>query len=168
MQKKRDMEIKRENFRFNRIVNPYDVIDDSALFSMTQEDIDSDAIVSGEKLEDGDDMIVFQNTVEPHQNERYCYIKINTRIGTDGLTRMITINKIIVDGGLIDRNLFAQIFTILLQQEDNEHPNRIVVTNGYNERFRGRIVEVANNIANRICGLYNTYTNANHQSYTIQ
>ena len=34
---------------------------------------------------------------------------------------------------------------------------RIVVTNGYNERFRGRIVEVANDIANRICGLYNTF-----------
>ena len=34
---------------------------------------------------------------------------------------------------------------------------RIVVTNGYNERFRGRIVEVANDIVNRICGLYNTF-----------
>ena len=45
---------------------------------------------------------------------------------------------------------------------------RIVVTNGYNERFRGRIVEVANDIANRICCLYNTFINDNNTSYVIQ
>ena len=50
----------------------------------------------------------------------------------------------------------------------NLRPNRIVVTNGYNERFRGRIVEVANDIANRICCLYNTFINDNNTSYVIQ
>ena len=62
------MEIIRENFRFNRVVNLSDVINNSSLFSMYQEDIDADNIVNGERLEDGDDMIVYQNTVEPHQN----------------------------------------------------------------------------------------------------
>ena len=161
------MEIIRENFRFNRVVNLSDVINNSSLFSMYQEDIDADNIVNGEWLEDGDDMIVYQNTVEPHQNERYCYIKTNTRVGTDGLTRMITINKIIVDGGIIDHNMLAQIFTILLQQEDNVHPNRIMVTNN-NVRFHGRIVEVANDMANRICELYNAFTNDINRSYIIQ
>ena len=81
----------------------------------------------------------------------------NTIVGGDGNTKLITIDGIIVDENLISYNLFANIFTIFLRQEDNEHPNRIVVTNGYNERFRGRIVEVANDIANRICVLYNTF-----------
>ena len=161
------MEIIREKFRFNRVVNLSEVINNSSLFLMYQEDIDADNIVNGERLEDGDDMIVYQNTVEPHQNERYCYIKINTRVDTDGLTRMITINKIIVDSGLIDHNMLAQIFTILLQQEDNVHPNRIIVTNN-NVRFHGRIVEVANDMANRICGLYNAFTNDINRSYIIQ
>ena len=55
-----------------------------------------------------------------------------------------------------------------LRQEDSEYPNRIMVTNGYNERFHGRVVEVANNIANRICGLYNTFTDDYYTSYVIQ
>ena len=101
--------------------------------------------------------MVLQNDIEPHQNERYCYIKYHTIVGGDGNTKLITIDGIIVDENLISYNLFAHIFAIFLRQEDNEHPNRIVVTNGYNERFRGRIVEVANDIANRICGLYNTF-----------
>lgn len=57
------MEIKRGNFRFNRIVNVNEILNESALFSMNQEDIDNDAIVNGERLEDGDELIVFQNTL---------------------------------------------------------------------------------------------------------
>ena len=53
-------------------------------------------------------------------------------------------------------------------EQTYEYPNRIMVTNGYNERFHGRVVEVANNIANRICGLYNTFTDDYHTSYIIQ
>ena len=49
------MEIKRGNFRFNRIVNVNEILNESALFSMNQDDIDNDAIVNGERLEDGDE-----------------------------------------------------------------------------------------------------------------
>ena len=111
----------------------------------------NDAVVNDERLEDGDELIVFQNTVEPYQNERYCYIKFNTLVGNDGQTKQITINKIVVEKNLIHPNLFTQIFTILLQQEDNEHPNRIVITNRFNECYRDRIVEIARAAANRIC-----------------
>jgi hypothetical protein len=161
------MEIERKNFRFNRIVSPYDVICDSVLFSMTQEDIDSDSIVSGERLEYGDDMLVFQNVVAPYQNERYCYLKINTLIGGDEHTKQITINKIIVDGGLINHILFARIFTILLQQEDYEHPNRIVV-DYINKRFGGIINETSNEIACFIYELYQNFTSDFVTIYTTQ
>ena len=161
------MEIKRGNFRFNRIVNINEILNESALFSMNQDDIDNDAIVNGERLEEGDELIVFQNTVEPYQNERYCYIKFNTLVGNDGRTKQITINKIIVDRNMIHPNLFSQIFTILLQQESSEHPNRIVITNRFNECFRGRIVEVAFAATNRICDLYG-YTSELNPTYIIQ
>ena len=161
------MEIKRGNFRFNRIVNVNEILNESTLFSMNQDDIDNDAIVNGERLEDGDELIVFQNTVEPYQNERYCYIKFNTLVGNDGQTKQITINKIIVDRNMIHPNLFTQIFTILLQQEDNECPNRIVITNRFNECYRGRIVEIARSAANRVCEIY-TYTSDLNPTYIIQ
>ena len=162
------MRIKRANFRFNRLVNVDDIIGHSNLLLMEQEDINVDNNVHDCILEDNANIVVLQNDIEPHQNERYCYIKYHTIVGGDGNTKLITIDDIIVDENLISYNLFAHIFTIFLRQEDNEHPNRIVVTNGYNERFRGRIVEVANDIANRICCLYNTFINDNKTSYVIQ
>lgn len=161
------MEIKRDNFRFNRIINPINVINDSCLFCMEQDDMDKDAIVNCFVLEEGDTMLVFQNTVEPFQGERYCYIKINTRIGGDGHTKLITVDNIIVDNNLINRDLFSRIFTILLQQENNSYPNRIVVTNRLNECFRNRIDEVANEISNHICELY-SYTSDLNPTYIIQ
>ena len=161
------MELKRANLRFNRIVNVDDIINESSLFYMNQDDIDNDAIVNGEILEDGDELIVFQNTTEPHQNERYCYIKFSVMIGGDGQTKQITINKIITDKNLITPNLFAQIFIILLQQEDSEQPNRIVITHRFNECYRGRIVEIAKSAAKRICELY-TYTSELHPIHIIQ
>ena len=88
------MEIKRGNFRFNRIVNVNEILNESALFSMNQDDIDNDAIVNGERLEDGDELIVFQNTVEPYQNERYCYIKFNILVGNDEETKQIFADRI--------------------------------------------------------------------------
>jgi hypothetical protein len=96
------MEIKRDNFRFNRIINPSNVIEESTLFYMEQNDIDDDDIVCGEQIEDGDNIIVLQNITEPYQGERYCYLKTNTIIGGDGHTKLITINKIIVDKNLIN------------------------------------------------------------------
>ncbi len=162
------MKIERANFRFNRIVNVDDIINQSNLLWMNQDDINADNNVHDYILEDNASMMVLQNSVEPHQNERYCYIKYHTIIGGDGNTKLITIDDIIVDENLISYNLFTLIFKIFLRQEDNAHPNRIVVTNGYNERFRGRVVEVANDIANRISGLYDTFINDNNTSYVIQ
>lgn len=162
------MRIKRANFRFNQLVNVDDIIGHSNLLLMEQEDINVDNNVHDCILEDNANIMVLQNDIEPHQNVRYCYIKYHTIVGGYGNTKLITIDDIIVDENLISYNLFAHIFTIFLRQEDNEHPNRIVNTNGYNERFRGRIVEVANDIANRICGLYNTFINDNNTSYVIQ
>ena len=160
------MEIKRDNFRFNRLLNVDDIIGESNLFWMSQDDIDADGVVGGEQLEDGDSIIVFQNTVEPHQNERYCYIKFNTAIGADGHTKQITIDKIIVDNNLINQHLFIRIFNIFLQQEDNDYSNRIIVTNRYNKTFRGRIVETANEIANNVLELYSVFL-AQNTNYII-
>lgn len=160
------MEIKRDNFRFNRLLNVNDIIGESNLFWMSQEDIDADGVVGGEQLEDGDSMIVFQNITEPHQGERYCYLKTNTVIGDDGHTKKITITKIITDSNLIRPNLFFNIFRILLQQENNEYRNRIVLTSRINECFKNRIVDIANAISNRVCELY-SYTSDLHPSHII-
>lgn len=161
------MEIKRDNFRFNRIVNVDDIVGGSNLLTMGQPDIDGDNNVRGYTLEVGDTMVTLQNDSEHHRNERYGYIIYNTLIGGDGTTKLLSVKNVIVDENLINHALFAYIFTILLRQEDNEYPNRIVVTSGYNERFHGRIVEVANDIANRICALYASFTNQHHTSYII-
>lgn len=152
------MEIERANFRFNRIINVNDIVNASNLLYMKQTDIDNDENVRGYALGVGDTMVTFQNDSEHRHNERYCYIIFNTLIGEDGATKLLSVKNVIVDEHLIDFTLFACIFTILLRQEDNEYPNRIVVTNVYNERFHGRIEEVANNIANRIFTLYTTFT----------
>lgn len=162
------MEIKRDNFRFNRVVEISDIIDKSHLLLMEQTDIDDDNNVHDCTLADGDTMIVLQNGIEPYQDERYCYVKYHTIVGGDGNTKLMVVEKIIIDENLINHDLFAHVFTILLRQEDSEYTNRIMVTNGYNERFHGKVDEVANDIANRICGLYNTFTDDYHTSYVIQ
>ena len=160
------MEIKRDNFRFNRVINPNNVIEESTLFYMEQNDIDEDSIVNGEQIENGDKMIVFQNITRPYQGERYCYLKTNTIIGLDGHTKLITINKIIVDRNLINQNLFFNIFRILLQQEENEYNNRIVLTSRFNECFKNRVIDIANTISNHICELY-TFTSDLNPSHII-
>ena len=66
------MEIKRDNFRFNRVVEISDIIDKSHLLLMEQTDIDDDNNVHDCTLADGDTMIVLQNGIEPYQDERYC------------------------------------------------------------------------------------------------
>ena len=160
------MEIHRKNFRFNRILNVEEIIANSALFSMEQIDIDADEIVRGEHLEQEDTICVLMNNVEPHRGERYCYIKTSTHIGGDGQTKTITIDKIIIDGNLIDRNLFTHIITIILQQEDNEYPNRIIVGNR-NKCFYRNTIETANEIGNYVYSLYITYTSDLISTYSI-
>ena len=162
------MEIHRRNLRFNRILNVEEIATNSALFSMEQSDIDADEIVRGEHLEQENTMCVFMNIAEPHRGERYCYIKTSTHIGGDGNTRVISINKIIIDGTLISQNLFVHIFTLLLQQEDNEHPNRIIVGNRINQRFHNNIAETADSIASYIYDLYNIFTSVQSPIYIIQ
>lgn len=159
------MELIRKNFRFNRNVDIDTIIDESHLLLMVQTDIDNDNNVHGCTLADGDTMMVL---LEPYQDERYCYVKYHTLVGGDGNTKLMVVEKIIIAENLINHDLLAHVFTILLRQEDSEYPNRIMVTNGYNERFHGRIVEVANDIAYRICGLYNTFTDDYHTIYVIQ
>lgn len=160
------MEIKRDNFRFNRIINPSNVIEESTLFYMEQNEIDDDDIVCGEQIEGGDNIIVLQNITEPYQGERYCYLKTNTIIGGDGHTKLITINKIIVDKNLINQSLFFNIFKILLQQEENEYNNRIMLTTRFNECFKNRVVDIANSISNRICEMY-SFTSDLNPSFII-
>ena len=72
------MRIKRANFRFNRLVNVDDIIGHSNLLLMEQEDIKVDNNVHDCILEDNANIMVLQNDIEPHQNERYCYIKYHT------------------------------------------------------------------------------------------
>ena len=69
------MRIKRANFRFNRLVNVDDIIGHSNLLLMEQEDIKVDNNVHDCILEDNANIMVLQNDIEPHQNERFCYIK---------------------------------------------------------------------------------------------
>lgn len=73
-----------------------------------------------------------------------------------------------VDNNVHDCILEDNANIMVLQNNIEPHQNRIVATNGYNGRFRGRIVEAANDIANHICGLYNTFINDNNTSYVIQ
>jgi hypothetical protein len=90
----------------------------------------------------------------------------NTIIGGDGHTKLITINKIIVDKNLINQSLFFNIFKILLQQEENEYNNRIMLTTRFNECFKNRVVDIANTISNRICEMY-SFTSDLNPSFII-
>ena len=162
------MEIRRSNFSFNREINPTDIINDSVLFCMEQEDIDADDIVNCEVLKDGDNILVFQNIHEPNKGERYCYLRTNTCVGGDGHTKLIRIDKIIIDGCLLNRDLFVRIFNILLQRENNGYRNRLVLTNHFNECFCGRIDETATAAADLVYNLYKTYTSDLSTNYVIQ
>lgn len=161
------MELKRENFRFNRRINLQEVINSSSLFYMDIEDINEDRVVCEEHLEDGESLIVFQNTDEQYENERYCYIKLNTLVGLDGNTKQIIVEKIIVDTNLIQTSLFDEIFRILLQQENNEFNNRIVLSDLFNESFRGRIDECVRELSNRVYILFTEYTSDYSPTYNI-
>lgn len=151
------MEIHRRNFRFNRILNMERVVADSTLFYMDQVDINDDENVRGEHIGEREGIWVFKNKEEAYNRERYCYVKTTTHIGGDGHTKAIFVDKIITDGNLIINELFVCLFTILLQQEDNEYPNRIIIGN-INKCFRRNITETAKEIGNYIYNLYNTYT----------
>ena len=161
------MELRRANFRFNRQINLREVIASSSVFYMEQEDINEDRVVSEEHLEDSESLIVFQNTNRQYENERYCYIKLNTLVGLDGNTKQISIEKIIVDTNLIQTCLFDTIFIVLLQQENNEFNNRIVISNSLNECFRGRIVECARRLSYCIYNLFCKYTSDDCSTYRI-
>ena len=50
------MELKRENFRFNRRINLQEVINSSSLLYMYLEDINEDRVVCEEHLEDGENL----------------------------------------------------------------------------------------------------------------
>lgn len=54
--KKENMELKRENFRFNRRINLQEVINSSSLLYMYIEDINEDRVVCEEHLEDGENL----------------------------------------------------------------------------------------------------------------
>lgn len=161
------MELSRANFRLNRQINLQEVITSSSVFYMEQEDINDDRVVSEEHLEDSESLVVFQNTNRQYEKERYCYIKFNTLVGLDGNTKQISIEKIIVDTNLIHTCLFYKIFSILLQQENNEFNNRIVLSNSLNECFRGRISECARRLSNYIYNLFCTYTSDDCSIYRI-
>jgi len=72
------MELIRRNYRFNRNVDIDAIIDESHLLLMVQTDIDNDNNVHGCTLADGDTMIVLQNSIEPYQDERYCYVNVSS------------------------------------------------------------------------------------------
>lgn len=107
------------------------------------------------------------NTDEQYENERYCYIKLNTLVGLDGNTKQIIVEKIIVDTNLIQTSLFDEIFRILLQQENNEFNNRIVLSDLFNESFRGRIDECVRELSNRVYILFTEYASDYNPTYNI-
>ena len=72
------MELIRRNYRFNRNVDIDAIIDESHLLLMVQTDIDNDNNVHGCTLADGDTIIVLQNSIEPYQDERYCYVNVSS------------------------------------------------------------------------------------------
>ena len=150
------MEIVRKNFRFNEIIDITSIIDNLHVFYMEQVDIDEDDNVRGENLEEKESLLVLQNIDEQTQNI-YCYIKIKEDIGLDNETKAITVKKIIVDNNLIKEQLFNHMFTIILQQNDDNSTNRIIV-NRINKRFHNNIHNIADEISTYITWLYSTYT----------
>ena len=155
------MEIVRSNFRFNRIIDIDEIMNDSRLFAIPQEDIVEDEFVRNENIGDGEAWLVLQNNSDVFFGERYCYVKTYTSLGGDNQTKLINVDKVILDGSLINRELINLFFTILLQQEDNEFPNRIKVGNIVNCRFHDDIQRVSSEIANYVIRLFNEFT-SNH------
>ena len=151
------MEIVRKNFRFNGIIDITSIIDNLYVFYMEKVDIDEDDNVRGENIEEKESLLVLQNIDEQTQNI-YCYIKIKEKIGLDNETKAFTITKIIVDNNLINEQLFKRMFTIILQQKDDNSTNRIIVPNRIDKRFHNNIRNVASEISTYLTWLYSTYT----------
>ena len=151
------MEIVRRNFRFNGIMDITSIVNKLYVFYMEQVDIDVDDNVRGEILEENESLLVLLNVDVQTQN-KYCYIKIKKEIGLDNETKAITVKKIIVDNNLIEKELFKHMFTILLQQNDDNFTNRIIVPRNINIRFHNNIHYVADEISTYVTWLYSTYT----------
>lgn len=152
------MLIERKNFRFDHIVDIEGNMDNLHIFYMTEEDIQNDDVVRDETLEENESLLVLKN-IEGQTSDKYCYIKIKTLTGLNGVTRMFIVEKIIVDNNLINQNLFARMFTIILRQNYNNLTNRINVAN-LNRSFHGNIDNLANEIAEYVTSLFSYFTDS--------
>lgn len=162
------MELLYKKITFNRIINISDVINASCLFVMGINDIGNDIYVCGEKINEDEEILVFQNNEEPFAGERYCYIKTKTMSGLDGHTKMIVIEKVITDKIFVTYEFFLRIITILLQQENDGYNNRIVIGCKINDCFNGRIEEVSNNCSLYLCDLFTSFLDNYDTPYTIK
>ena len=160
------MKIVRKLLVTNRIVTLSNVLNESVLFEMGKEDIDEDGIICKERLDANNSIYVFQNNDSNHFGERYCYIKVLNRIGGDGITKAIVVEKIITDSKLIDVSLFETIFKIMFQQESGTSTNRIIIGK-YNERFPLKTQDTASNIAEYLFNCYTTFTTDDYPEYDL-
>ena len=160
------MDIVRKHLVSNRIVNLSDVLTDSALFEMGNEDINEDGVVCGEQLNEDNSLYVFQNTKSNHLGERYCYIKVLNHVGGDGKTKAIEVEKIITDSELISVPLFETIFKIIFQQESGTSTNRIIVGNN-NARYPLNPKDTAAKIAEYLFDCYTEFTTDEYPEYKI-
>lgn len=163
------MELIRKNFRFSTIVNIDDIIGNSSLLLMSNEDIDNDPNVKGVVLGERQEMLALQKIWEYEGTpQRYCYVQKRIDIGGDGITKAITIEKIIIDNTLISTSLLIYIFAILLQQEDNGiAANRIRVPVRIDSRFHDNIDNVACHIGVYLKSLFDNFTSPECSNYTI-
>lgn len=160
------LEIRRENFGFNRTISVDDIIRTSCVYNMRKVHIDADKIVNGEILDNDERLLVYKNDYP--WDEEYCYIKTKTEIMGDGHAKLVTIKKIIIDEHLIDEVLFTEIFTILLQQEDNEYQNRIKIGNKEPIPFHGDCLKTsAHSIARYVCELFHEFTSNEVKQYIM-
>lgn len=152
------MLIERRNFRFDHIVDIEGNMDNLHMFYMTNEDIQNDDIVREELLEENESLFVLKKIGE-QTSDKYCYIKIKTLIGLDLETKMYIVEKIIIANNLINKNLFVRIFTIILQQNDDNFTNRINVAN-LDKSYHGNIDNIANEIAEYVTFLFSCFTDS--------
>lgn len=153
------LQLNRKNFGFGHIVDLDDVIKESQLFEMDIDDIVNDDNIVNKRLAEGEVILVFRNNKQ-NVDERYCYLKIQTKVGEDKKTKCLIINKIIIDDNLISKDLFCKIIHIILLKMNNEFNNRIIIGNK-NISFRNKISECANEIGEYIYDLFNRYVGEN-------
>ena len=94
------------------------ILEESTLFSMEQEDIDADIFLKDNGIVSKEDaeIMIFQKIGNEAVIPKFCYIIARRELGKDNVTIRTIVEKIIIDNNAISHQVIKFIFDVLLQQ----------------------------------------------------